>query len=79
MNKFILVGKNIEEIEKFMVDNNQSKYRARQIFNWLYLKSADSYDKMTDLPVSTRELLKEKTGNSFPLFLRYSPFCPYYL
>ena len=61
MNKFILVGKNIEEIEKFMVDNNQSKYRARQIFNWLYLKSADSYDKMTDLPVSTRELLKEKT------------------
>lgn len=60
MEKYVLVGKSLEELEKFMIDNNQSKFRAKQVYNWLYLKSVDSFDKMTDLPLSARELLKEK-------------------
>ena len=61
MNKFVLVGKTLEDIEKFMVENNQSKYRAKQIYNWVYLKSVNSIDKMTDISLETREVLKEKT------------------
>lgn len=61
MDKFVLVGKNIEDIEKFMIENNQSKFRAKQVYNWLYLKSVEEIDLMTDLPLSTRELLKKKT------------------
>lgn len=61
MEKFLLIGKNIEDIEKFMIENNQSKFRAKQLYNWLYLKSADNFDKMSDLSVSVREFLKEKT------------------
>ena len=60
MEKFTAVGKNLSELEKFMIDNNQSKYRAKQVYNWIYLKSVKSFDDMTDLPVQTRELLKEK-------------------
>lgn len=60
MEKFVLVGKSLEEIEKFMIDNGQSKFRAKQVYNWLYLKSVNSFDKMTDLSLATRELLKEK-------------------
>ncbi len=60
MEKLVLVGKSLEELEKFMIDNNQSKFRAKQVYNWLYLKSVDSFDKMTDLPLTARELLKEK-------------------
>jgi len=60
-NKMILVGKTLEELETFMIENNQSKFRAKQVYNWLYLKSVNNFDSMTDLPVAARELLKEKT------------------
>lgn len=60
-NKITLVGKTLEQLETFMLANNQSKYRAKQVYNWLYLKSVLDYDLMTDLPISARELLKEKT------------------
>ena len=60
MEKFLLIGKSLEEIEKFMIDNGQSKFRAKQIYNWMYLKSVDNFDKMTDLPLACRDLLKEK-------------------
>ena len=60
-NKYILVARTLEELERFMVENNQSKYRAKQVYNRLYLRSAKDIDSMTDLPAATRELLKEKT------------------
>lgn len=62
MDKFILTGKTLEEIEEFMLEHNQSKFRAKQIYNWIYLKSVNSFDKMTDLPLASRELLKEKAA-----------------
>ncbi len=60
MEKFELIGKTLEEIETFMIENNQSKFRAKQVYNWIYLKSVNSFDKMSDLPLQARELLKEK-------------------
>lgn len=60
MEKFTLVGKNLEQIEKFMIDNNQSKFRAKQVYNWIYLKSVNDFDKMSDLPISSRQMLSEK-------------------
>lgn len=61
MSKFTVIGKSLEALEVFMIDNGQSKFRAKQVYNQVYLKSVNSYDEMTDLPVSTRELLKENT------------------
>ena len=58
--KYTLVGKSLENLEEFMLTNEQSKFRAKQVFNWLYLKSVKDFDSMTDLPLTAREMLKEK-------------------
>lgn len=55
----VLTGLSQEEIEKITDELHQSKFRARQIHNWLYLKSASSIDEMTDLSKDFREELKK--------------------
>ena len=58
--KYELVGKNLSEIELYISGLGFSKYRAKQIYNWIYLKSVKNIDNMTDLPINIREILKEK-------------------
>lgn len=48
-----------KELAEFIAELNQPSYRARQIINWIYKKYAISFEEMTDLPKSFRELLKE--------------------
>ena len=55
----ILTGLSQKEIEKITDELHQSKFRARQIHNWIYLKSAKSIDEMTDLSKDFREDLKK--------------------
>ena len=38
----------------------EKKFRAKQVFEWLWMKSAINFDEMTNLSLSLRELLKEK-------------------
>ena len=54
-----LTGLSREEIEKITDALRQSKFRAQQIHNWIYLKSAKSIDEMTDLSKNFREDLKK--------------------
>ncbi len=54
-----LTGLSREEIEKITDALRQSKFRAQQIHNWIYLKSAKSIDDMTDLSKNFREDLKK--------------------
>ncbi len=55
----VLTGLSQVEIEKITDELHQSKFRARQIHNWIYLKSASSIDEMTDLSKDFREELKK--------------------
>ena len=55
----VLSGLNLKEIEKITDEMKASKFRARQIHNWIYLKSVKSIDEMTDLSVKFREELKK--------------------
>lgn len=48
-----------KEVAQFVKNLGQKPYRARQIINWIYKKLAISFDEMTDLPESLRELLKK--------------------
>ena len=50
----VLSGLNLEEIEKITDELGASKFRARQIHNWIYLKSVKSIDEMTDLAIKFR-------------------------
>ncbi len=54
-----LSGLTQAEIEQITDDLKASKFRARQIHNWIYLKSVSSIDEMTDLSVKFREELKQ--------------------
>lgn len=54
----ILSGLTQKEIEEITDKLKASKFRARQIHNWIYLKSVSSIDEMTDLSIKFREELK---------------------
>ncbi len=51
----------IEELENFLIENGEKKYRTSQIFEWLYDKRVESFKLMTNL---SKELIN-KLENSF--------------
>lgn len=55
----ILAGMKLEELENLMQELGATKFRARQIHNWIYSKSVSSIDAMTNLSLNFREQLKE--------------------
>ena len=50
---------NLEELQKIVQELGEKKYRAEQIFNWIYKENVVSFDDMVNLPISLREKLKE--------------------
>ncbi|WZL71913.1 23S rRNA (adenine(2503)-C(2))-methyltransferase RlmN [Clostridiaceae bacterium 35-E11] len=58
-NKVDLKNCTIEELETFLKEMNEPKYRAKQIFQWIH-KHVDTIDEMTNLSKNLREKLKEK-------------------
>lgn len=50
----------LEKLEKLMIDENQSKYRAKQLFTWIYEKEVVDFDLMTDISKKFIEVLKGK-------------------
>lgn len=47
----------MEEIEEFIRSLGKERYRARQLFRWVYKKGASDFELMTDLSKSFREEL----------------------
>lgn len=50
----------LEEIQEFFVSIGDKAFRAKQVYEWLWKKSAKDFDQMTNISLSTRDLLKEK-------------------
>lgn len=48
----------LEAITKLMVDFNQPKFRAQQLFKWLQ-SGVDSFDEMTNIPAALRQQLND--------------------
>jgi len=46
------------EIKKFLLDNAEPAFRTKQISEWLWMKSARSFDEMTNLSKPLREKLQ---------------------
>ena len=44
----------IPELESFLTELKQPKFRAKQIFSWLHEKRVLSFNEMTNLPASLR-------------------------
>jgi 23S rRNA (adenine2503-C2)-methyltransferase len=53
---------NMEELERFLLPAGKQRYRARQLFKWMYSKSENSFELMTDLPKAFRKWLDENAS-----------------
>ncbi|HRX45592.1 MAG TPA: 23S rRNA (adenine(2503)-C(2))-methyltransferase RlmN, partial [Acholeplasmataceae bacterium] len=61
-----------EELVQFLIDHNEKKYRADQIWQWLYRQKVQSFDEMNNLPAALIDLLKENfTLNALELVLKH--------
>ena len=47
----------LEELKTVFVENGDQAFRAKQVYEWLWKKSVRTFDEMTNLSKSTRELL----------------------
>jgi len=52
-----IYGKTIEQLNDEFLQINQKKFRATQVFEWLYQKKATSFDQMSNLSKELREKL----------------------
>ena len=53
-----LYGQEIHKLEELMLSLDQKKYRATQLYTWIYEKKATTFDEMTDVSLKFREVLK---------------------
>jgi 23S rRNA (adenine2503-C2)-methyltransferase len=48
----------LDELKEFFVQHNEKPFRAQQVYEWLWKKSAKDFDQMTNLSLPVRELMK---------------------
>ncbi len=48
-----------QQLEDFFVANGDKAFRGRQVYEWLWNKSAHNFNEMTSLSKETREMLEE--------------------
>ena len=61
-----IYGLTYEQIENWVIDQSEKSFRAKQIWQWLYVHHVGSFDEMTNLPKSLLEDL-EREFNFSPL------------
>ena len=49
----------LDELKEFFIERGEKPFRAQQVYEWLWNKSAKDFDQMTNLSVSLRDMLKE--------------------
>ncbi|HPE14736.1 MAG TPA: 23S rRNA (adenine(2503)-C(2))-methyltransferase RlmN [Bacilli bacterium] len=52
-----------EDLERWLLDNSEKKYRGRQLFDWLYVKRVNTFANMSNL---SKDLIS-KLENSFSI------------
>ena len=66
---FILKGISLEELEKFITTHGYEKYKANQVYTWLYKQAQSDTNSMINLSSKFKSFLNEKTIlNTLELF-----------
>jgi len=60
LEKIDILSLSLTELENVLTELGEKKFRAKQIFQWLHVKRVTDFDKMTDISVQLRTVLKEK-------------------
>lgn len=58
--KIVLKNLTEEEMKEFILSIGEKKFRAKQIFSWIY-KNVRDFDEMKNIPKSLRDKLREKS------------------
>ena len=45
--------------KEFFIQKGDKAFRAQQVYEWLWMKAAKSFDQMTNISLETREMLKQ--------------------
>jgi 23S rRNA (adenine2503-C2)-methyltransferase len=49
----------LDQLKEFFIEHGDKAFRAQQVHEWLWKKSAKDFDQMSNLSLPTRELLKK--------------------
>lgn len=64
--KVELIGLNKDELAAVMAEIGEKPFRAKQVYQWLYVQGATSFEQMTNLSKDLRAKLAEKFSISRP-------------
>lgn len=53
-----IYGMTLENLEQYFLDKNEKKFKAIQVFDWLYKKKVNAFEKMTNLKKDLIDNLK---------------------
>ncbi len=60
MEKCDIKSLTFDELSSEIEKQGEKAFRSSQVYQWLHQKLADSFDEMSNLPLSFRELLKQE-------------------
>ncbi|MBL7874520.1 MAG: 23S rRNA (adenine(2503)-C(2))-methyltransferase RlmN [Cyclobacteriaceae bacterium] len=49
----------LDELKEFFIQKGDKAFRAQQVYEWLWMKSAKNFDQMTNISLETREMLRQ--------------------
>ena len=65
-----IYSQSLEDLENYFISINQKKFKAIQVYDWLYKKNVASFDKMTNIKKEVIECLKENFVFETPEIVR---------
>ncbi len=54
-----IYGLTIDQLTEWLLEHGEKKYRAQQLWDWLYQKRVENFDEMTNLSKECRTLLED--------------------
>ncbi len=66
----LIYGQTLEELENYFINLGEKKFKAVQIYDWLYKKRVSSFDEMTNIKKNVILKLKEDFEISKPTIVR---------
>lgn len=61
-----ILNLNLEDLKKWMKENDESEFRAKQVLNWIYTNEVWNFNEMNNLPKSLKQKLNEHFSIDIP-------------
>lgn len=61
---------NLEDLQQWMLENKESKFRAKQVFDWIYKKNTYDFSQMSNLSKASRKKLSENFEVYIPKIIK---------